>query len=201
MTFTGTRLAGAAAAAALALTFTAHARAGRLDQQEIRIETRSTSESIGVAGPSGDPGGGPMAHGSGLIVGQAVEANSTRPIGGALVTLGFAGARPIQVLADGEGRFVFRTLPKGRFNIAATKPGYVDGAYGRLRPSGQSLSLELADGERVSNVKVPLWKYGAIAGAILTGQPGERLADHWVAVRGDNLFGHVVIGELLQEEL
>ena len=144
MTSTGTRLAGAAAAAALALTDLRHARAGRLDQQEIRIETRSTPESLGVAGPSGDLGAGPMAHGSGLIVGQAVEAYSTRPIGGALVTLGFAGARPIQVLADGEGRFVFRTLPKGRFNIAAPTPVYVDGASRPLRPSGHYPSLELA---------------------------------------------------------
>jgi len=173
MTSTGTRLAGAAAAAAFALTFTAHTRAGRLDQQEIRVETRSTTGPISIGGLPGGDNAAPMEQGTALIVGQAVEANSTRPIGGALVTLGLPGARPLRVLADGEGRFAFRGLPKGRFNITATKPGYVEGAYGRLRPAGQSLSLELADGERVSNVKVPLWKYGAVAGTLLdeSGEP------------------------------
>jgi len=117
MTSTGTRLAGAAAAAAFALTFTAHTRAGRLDQQEIRVETRSTTGPISIGGLPGGDNAAPMEQGTALIVGQAVEANSTRPIGGALVTLGLPGARPLRVLADGEGRFAFRGLPKGRFNI------------------------------------------------------------------------------------
>src|SRR5262245_27353518 len=108
MVSTGTRLVGAAAAAALALTLTAHVRAGRLAQnQEIRVETRSTTGPIGIAGPSGSFDTTPMTPGTGLIFGQAVDAQTSRPVAGTLVSLTLPGVRPIRVLTDNEGRFAF----------------------------------------------------------------------------------------------
>ncbi|HEY6359083.1 MAG TPA: carboxypeptidase-like regulatory domain-containing protein, partial [Vicinamibacterales bacterium] len=76
-------------------------------------------------------------------------------------------------LADGEGHFTFRDVPKGRFSLTATKTGYADGANGRLRPGGSSQSIDLADGQRVTDATVPLWKLGAIAGTVLddVGEP------------------------------
>src|SRR6187397_1123038 len=105
----------------------------------------------------GAGGGPPNPGGTGLILGQAIDGlDSTRGIAGALVTLTLGGSQPVRVLADGQGRFAFRDLPKGRFNITASRPGYVDGAYGRLRPGGQTQSVDLADGDRISNVNVAL---------------------------------------------
>src|SRR4029453_7153714 len=106
----------------------------------------------------------------------------------ALITLTLPGASPIRALADGEGRFAFRDLPRGRFNLSATKPGYVDGAYGRMRPAGPTLSLELGDSERVSGVTIPLWKYAAIAGMVVDEQ-GDPLVNSSVRVLKRTIVG------------
>jgi hypothetical protein len=126
--------------------------------------------------------------GTGLIFGQAVDAGSTRPVGGALITLTLSGATPIRALADSQGRFAFLDLPKGRFNISASKAGYVDGAYGRTRPGGPTLSLDLSDGEKVGGASVSLWKYAAIAGTVVDEQ-GEPVVNAPVRV-----LKHAVVG-------
>jgi len=140
-------------------------------QQTIQIVTSDTVVGQGPLGPGGRLG--TIGTGTGLIFGQAVEADSSRPIAGALVTLSVPGTTPLRALADAQGRFAFRDLPKGRFNVSATKPGHVDGAYGRMRPGGPSLPVELEDNQRVSDINISLWKYGVIAGFVLdeTGQP------------------------------
>ena len=173
-----------AAAAVLALT-----TAGLVAQQEVRV-----TQDIRTVGPGpivpGGPGGPltPMARGTGLIFGQAVDAGTTRPVAGALITINVPGTAPIRALADGQGRFAFRDLPKGRFNLTATKPGYVDGAYGRMRPAGPTLALDLAENEKVSNVAISLWKYGAVAGTVVDEQ-GEPLVNTSVRVLKRGIVG------------
>src|SRR6186713_2719707 len=119
--------AAVAAAAAMPLV---HAQVSMGAAQEVRVL------GDGPLPPGfGGPPPAPMAGGTGLILGQAIDGlDSTRGIAGALVTLTLGGSQPVRVLADGQGRFAFRDLPKGRFSITASRPGYVDGAYGRLRP-------------------------------------------------------------------
>ena len=150
--------------------------------------TMSTTQEVRIDGPlppgfGGGPAPAPMAGGTGLILGQAVDGlDSTRGIAGALVTLSLGGSQPVRVLADSQGRFAFRDLPKGRFNVTASRPGYVDGAYGRLRPGGQTQSVDLGDGDRVSNVSVALWKYAAVGG-MLRDESGDPIIGatrgHW----------------------
>ena len=115
----------------------------------------------------------PLETGTGLVYGQAVDGVSTRPVANALVTLMVAGSIPVRVLTDSDGRYAFRDVPKGGFSITASKPGYSDGAYGRLRPNGPSQSLQLTDGQRVTDVTLPLWKLGTIAGTVFddSGEP------------------------------
>jgi hypothetical protein len=119
--------------------------------------------------------------GSGVIVGQAIEASSNQPVPGALVTLSMPGAAPLRVLADGQGRFAFTDLPKGSFGISATKGGYVAGSYGRMRPQGQTQTLALADGERVADAKIRLWRFGAVTGTVLD-ESGEPIVGATVRV-------------------
>src|SRR6188474_2617083 len=62
---------------------------------------------------------------SGLIVGRVLDATANTPI--ANVVVGLAGPslpRAINVLTDGQGRFVFRSVPKGAFTLRATIGGY-----------------------------------------------------------------------------
>jgi hypothetical protein len=106
--------------------------------------------------------------GTGLLMGVIVDALDNRPVAGAEVTLGGASAAVANTrqLTDAEGQFVFLELPRGTYAITATKPGYADGAYGRRRPAGLTQSLPLADGERLGDLRIPIWKYGAITGTI-----------------------------------
>lgn len=170
---------GAAAMVAAAVTVGA-------SQQEIRITQEVMTNPLGGPGPGG--GLMPLPQGTGLILGQIVDAGSNRPVPGALVTLGLPGSRPIRSLADGQGRFVFRDLPKGRFNLTATKAGYVDGAYGRMRPSGPTLPFELTDGERASGVAMGLWRYAAVAGTVQDEQ-GEPIVGAPVRVLRRQIIG------------
>lgn len=113
-----------------------------------------------------------------MIVGQVIDAGSGRPLAGAVVGImgsggGRSSADTTPVLSTSDGRFFFRDLPFGTFTITATKMGYVDGASGRRRPLGPSQSITLADGERVGDIVVRMWKCAAITGTVTdeTGEP------------------------------
>src|SRR5262245_15558621 len=105
------------------------------------------------------------AKGTGLLVGQVVDAEGNRPVPGAIVTLsGAGGART--VIAEGQGRFAFRDVPKGTFSINTTKPGWAPGSYGRRRPEGGSLTVALDEGQRVTDLAIPMWRHASINGTV-----------------------------------
>ena len=133
------------------------ARGSQEVRQDVRIATAVAG--AGVATPSVSTPMSPITStGTGLIIGRVIDAGTGRPVGGALVSIGgsgptapgramvvngpggqqmtFGGPGPSmpRLMTDSEGRFVFRNLPKGVFNLTAVKPGYVDGAYGRRSP-------------------------------------------------------------------
>jgi hypothetical protein len=105
-------------------------------------------------------------------MGQVVDAGGS-PVSGAVVATG--GRR---VVTNATGRFLFLDLPKGNYTISATKGGYLAGAPGRMRPNGPSTPIELAEGERVGNLRIALWRHASISGTLyddlgepLTGVP------------------------------
>lgn len=137
--------------------------------------------SPGLAG-AGQPA--PDDTRTGLIVGQVIDAGTGRPVGSAFVLLS-GGALPPRtpvssppsprprLMTDAEGRFAFRGLSSGTYNITASKPGYVDGAYGRRRPGGATHPLPLATGEKVGDVTITVWRYATISGSVVdeAGEP------------------------------
>ena len=111
--------------------------------------------------------------GRGLIVGQVVDAVTAKPLRDAIVSIsgppqgGRDDTPAPRILTTADGYFVFRDLPPGAFTITATKQGYTDGASGRHRPGGPAQPIVLADGERVGNVAVRMWRPGAITGTVV----------------------------------
>lgn len=113
---------------------------------------------------------------SGLLVGQVIDAATSRPLSGAVVNLSgpsAPGAPHPRILTGADGRFVFRNLPRGSYSLTATRNGFTDGAYGRLRPAGPSLPLPVAEGERIGDITVRMWKHAAISGTVVD-ESGER---------------------------
>ncbi|MEZ5315811.1 MAG: carboxypeptidase-like regulatory domain-containing protein [Vicinamibacterales bacterium] len=153
------------------------------------------------AGARGTPGA--AETGTGLIVGTVVDASSGAPISGAVVTASVRAAGPVdapgelaalerlaalqaaglQAPAGGptilrafttsDGRFLFRDLPPGTYNISTSANGYLTSAFGRQRPDGPPRPLTLGDGERRTTVSIRMWKYASISGVVVdeTGAP------------------------------
>lgn len=72
-----------------------------------------------------------------------------------------------RLLTDEQGRFVFHDLPAGSFPVQVSAPGYVAGAFGQSRPNGPSRALTLADGQRLGDVKIRLWKFAVASGTVV----------------------------------
>src|SRR5688500_9854139 len=96
---------------------------------------------------------GPPPTGTGLILGQVVDAQTNNPIPSASVTLsgnasaassaaGNAGLQPApfvqprRAFADAQGRFAFPALPAGSFLLSASAAGYQPGVLNQGQPGG-----------------------------------------------------------------
>jgi hypothetical protein len=129
-------------------------------------------------------------QGTGLLLGQVVDADSGKGVSGVIVTLGASAPAPsvISELADigvtpaatgrrmltsSDGRFLFRDLPKGRYALTTSAPGYVPASYGQGRPSGPGQPIDLDEAQRLGGVTVRAWKYAAISGGVVdeAGEP------------------------------
>ena len=165
------------------------------------------SAPAGAQQPAGPPGLSPIPEkpGTAFILGRVVDAGSGRPIGGAIVSLigtptgatlqvgpdtfietpaGASGPSQRQIVADGEGRFVFRSLVQGNYSMSARAPGYVFGSFGQRRPNGPSRQIALEDDQKMMDATVRLWKFASITGRIVdeAGEPAVGLNVNLVRV-------------------
>ncbi len=160
------------------LTLTLAIAAGDASSQTtVRSNAMPVSPAAVTAAPSG----------SGLLLGQVVDADTGRPVAGAVVTLG--GGPPVQIaqataggqpspqptsLTNAQGHFLFRDLAKSTYTLSMQAPGYLNSSYGQRRPDGgPSRSVDLADGQRAIDVVIRAWRVGVITGRIVdeTGDP------------------------------
>jgi hypothetical protein len=116
--------------------------------------------------------------GSGLIAGRVADPVSGQGVSGAVVWLLIDGVmRPEspRVLSDVEGRFVFVNVPAGRYSFQAQKTGYLRGLLGARSVMDEGRELDLADGQLLTDLTLPIWKYAAIGGTV-TDEAGEPVA-------------------------
>ena len=128
----------------------------------------------------------PQASGTGLLLGHVIDGTSGRPVTGATVSVSTAqpspGATPAptfateQVITGSDGVFAFRNLPTGEFVVRSTALGYAASPGPNMRrPGGPFQNVTLADGERLNDVVMRLWKNAVVTGQVVDDQ-GQRFA-------------------------
>jgi uncharacterized protein (DUF2141 family) len=129
---------------------------------------------------------------TGIIAGKVIDGGTGAPIGevtltlngAALVALAGGGrATPVpqpgpaaqsarRVITDGQGRFLFRDLPAGSFQLTASAGGYLASGAGIIRPNGQGQSVVLPAEGRTLDLVIRMFKFGTVGGTV-TDEAGE----------------------------
>jgi hypothetical protein len=141
--------------------------------------------------------------GTGTIRGRVTTTDSAEPLRRVRVRLtpqDVTLQEPRTTITDDDGRYVFAQLPAGRYEVDASKGGYVEVAYGQRRPFEKGRPIELADRQVLDRVDMKLPRGAIVAGRVVdeAGEPVARasvqLARHryidgarkLVAVSGDS---------------
>jgi hypothetical protein len=111
--------------------------------------------------------------GTAIVRGRVQTAETGAPIRRAQIRAVSSGSRDTRlVTTDVEGRFELRDLPAGRWELTASKGGYVAMRYGQRRPFEAGRPLEVADGQVVQQVNFALPR-----GAVITGRVLDEFGD------------------------
>jgi len=123
----------------------------------------------------------PPATGTSHIKGRVIAADTGQAIRRAVVRISAAELREMRTTStDPEGRYEFRDLPAGRYNVSATKGAFVTLNYGQTRPFEQGRPLQLLDNQTVEKIDFALPRGSIITGRVLD-EYGDPVADVQVA--------------------
>jgi hypothetical protein len=82
---------------------------------------------------------------------------------------------PAATMTNAEGRYELTQLPAGRYQLKATRGGYVEVAYGQRRPFERGRPLELAEGAVLQNIDFALPPGAVVTGRVID-EVGEAVA-------------------------
>lgn len=134
--------------------------------------------------PTGAPGEFPMMlppgrtakTGTGRLRGRVTAADSGAIVRRAQVRISSQDIGTKTAFTDAQGRYEFRDLPAGRFNLSVSKSGFVTMQYGQSRPFEAGKQIELADAQVLEKADVTLPRGSAVSGRILD-EYGEPVSD------------------------
>jgi len=135
------------------------------------------------------PGGQPMLPpardasapktGTAKITGRVTAADSGQPLRKAQVRIVAQEIRENHSTStDGDGKFEFKDLPAGRYQVTVSKGSFVTLQYGQSRPFEAGKPLQIADGQAVEKVDFSLPR-----GAIITGHVSDEFGDPIADIR------------------
>ena len=112
-----------------------------------------------------------------LVSGRVVTAGEGNPLKSARVALEPEESRPNNhlhaVFSDGDGRFVLKDVPPGRYHFFATRQGFVDQHY-LSQGSENEIVLRLKPGQKLSDVLFRMRPSAVITGRV-TNDDGEAM--------------------------
>ena len=114
-----------------------------------------------------------------MIRGRVVRADTGEPLRRVQVRVDewSTGDRsgPAATMTDAEGRYELTQLPAGRYQLKATRGGYVEVAYGQRRPFERGRPLELGEGAVLQNIDFALPPGAVVTGRVVD-ETGEAVA-------------------------
>lgn len=115
------------------------------------------------------PGMGPRQPktGTGRLRGRALGAETGSPVRRAVIRISSPDIGAKTAMTDAEGRYEFRDLPAGRFNLSASKAGYVTMQYGQTRPFEQGKAIDLGDAQVMDKADFQMPRGSVISGRVV----------------------------------
>src|SRR5262245_29819822 len=101
------------------------------------------------------------------LQGAVVRVATNEPIPNAAVELRSLDVGPARIYTSTtarDGRFGFRLVPPGRYQLTAMRGGYVRGDYGLRGPGASGITVTLTAGQRMADVKLAMRATGTSAG-------------------------------------
>jgi hypothetical protein len=118
-------------------------------------------------------------EGTGVIRGRVTRADTGEPLRRAQVRMeewtSDNPMGPAATMTDAEGRYELTQLPAGRYQLKASRGGYVEVAYGQRRPFERGRPLELGEGAVLQNIDFALPPGGLVTGRVVD-EAGEAVA-------------------------
>ena len=132
----------------------------------VQIQIQGGGGGGGRGGPARD--NAPRPTGTAVIRGRVVAADTGTAVRRAQVRATSSVSRDNRLAStDAQGNFEFRDLPAGRWDLSASKAGFVTMRFGQRRPFEAGRPIEVADAEVVEKVTLALPRGAAIVGRIV----------------------------------
>ena len=147
------------------------------------VRAQEVRQTIQVAGPGADgapiqmlPPGRQAKTGTSLLRGRVVANDTGSAVRRAQVRISSPDIGTKTALTDAQGRYEFRDLPAGRFNVSASKSGFVTMQFGQSRPFEPGRPIELADAQVMDKADMALPRGSVLSGRVVD-EFGDAVAD------------------------
>jgi hypothetical protein len=124
------------------------------------------------------PGMGPrqVKTGTARLRGRITSVETGGPVRRAQIRISGPDIGSKTAVTDAEGRFEFRDLPAGRFNLSAAKSGFVTVQFGQLRPFESGKPIDLVEGQLMDKADIAMPRGGVVSGRLVD-EFGDPIAD------------------------
>jgi len=145
--------------------------AQEIQQQTIRINAGGDGGPIPVLPPGRQP-----KVGTSKLRGRVLAADTGSAVRRAQVRISGPDIGTKTALTDTQGRYEFKDLPAGRFNVSVSKSGFVTMQYGQSRPFEQGRPIDLTEAQLMDKADIAMPRGSVLAGRVVD-EFGEAVAE------------------------